>query len=183
MTIVEKMLLEERVADLEKRVKKLEGSSGGDTPVIRWQYCNNYQAGRYAKVDTIVYHYTAGTSDAEAIVRYWNKLRPPNRVSAHYIIDRDGRMTRCVEEKDTAWHAWKWNPQSIGIEIVAVGSQTMTPEQQSSLAWLTKDIMTRNEIKKITGHRFLGVATSCPGQVFPDEESIRSFLWDWGIKV
>jgi N-acetyl-anhydromuramyl-L-alanine amidase AmpD len=88
-----------------------------------------------------------------------------------------------VKESDTAWHAWKWNPQSIGIEVCAAPGQKGTPEQYESLAWLTKDIMTRHSIKRITGHRFLGIATKCPGMVFRSQEEIDDFLRLWDIRI
>lgn len=181
---------------IEERLDKLEAIMKPERveakPSVFFKPCHNFQAGRYKPVDTIVYHYTAGTSDAEAIINHWNTLKSPKRVSAHYIIDRNGAITQCVEEKNTAWHAWKWNPESIGIEICAASVENralpmmdkrMTDEQEASLAWLTKDIMTRHEITRITGHRFLGMNTSCPGNVFPTEESIEEFLEEWGIDV
>lgn len=192
--------MENSIEWIKARLDKLEGKF-----TSKWKYwtppkepearksflytpCHNYQAGRYANVDALVYHYTAGASDAGQIVKYWNTLKSPNRVSAHYIINRDGSIVQCVKEEDTAWHAWKWNPSSIGIEICAGPAgkgeaSKMTYWQQSALAWLTKDIMTRHKIKRITGHRFLGMNTSCPGEVFPTEESIETFLDEAGISV
>ena len=49
------------------------------------------------------------------------------KVSAHYLISRDGTVAQLVQEKDIAWHAGKsfWkddqnlNPTSIGIELVS----------------------------------------------------------------
>jgi hypothetical protein len=43
--------------------------------------------------------------------------------------------------------------------------------------------MARHDIKRITGHRFLGMNTSCPGNVFPDEISIEDFLEKHGVNV
>jgi len=88
-----------------------------------------------------------------------------------------------VKESDTAWHAWKWNPQSIGIEICAAPEEKGTSIQYESLAWLTKDIMARHSIKRITGHRFLGIATKCPGDVFKSQDDIDNWLGMWGIHV
>jgi len=172
--------IEERLDAIER---KLDLTDNTTEPSFVWRPCYNYQAGRYADVDTIVYHYTAGSADAEQIVDYWNTLKSPNRVSAHYIIDRDGKLTRAVKESDTAWHAWKWNPQSIGIEVCAAPEERATSAQYESLAWLTKDIMTRHSIKRITGHRFLGIATKCPGDVFKSQDDIDNWLGMWGIHV
>jgi len=58
------------------------------------------------------------------------------RVSIHYIVDRDGTVRRYIPEDREAWHAgsgtWGGDPKytdtmnaySIGIEILAIGSQT-----------------------------------------------------------
>lgn len=51
---------------------------------------------------------------------------PEKRVSAHYLIDKDGTVYRLVNEADIAWHAgssfWQGKPNvnsfSIGIELV-----------------------------------------------------------------
>ncbi len=57
-------------------------------------------------------------------------------VSAHYIIDRSGKIYQLVDEKRSAYHAGKGklpdsphhenalNSRSIGIEILGIGSQT-----------------------------------------------------------
>jgi N-acetyl-anhydromuramyl-L-alanine amidase AmpD len=149
-------------------------------PKMQFIECEHFNFGRRGvEVDSIIYHYTAGTSEAASIINSWNRTDRP-RLSSHYLIDRNGDITSCVDELDTAWHAWTWNAQSIGIEIVAdypgSPSDTMTGYQKKSLVWLTKDIMTRHRIRFITGHRFTGTATSCPGNVFPTEKSIDNFL-------
>jgi hypothetical protein len=187
--------------ETNERLRKLEDAAGfNGIPHIKekpleltWRECNNFQAGRYKDVSTIVYHYTAGTSNAEAIVKWWNTLKSPKRVSAHYIIDRDGSITWCVAEKDTAWHAWRYNPESIGIEICAASvedrrataeDKRMTEKQEEALAKLTKDIMSRHQINLITGHGFfVDINTSCPGHVFPTVGDIDIFLDKWGILV
>ncbi|MEM9579278.1 MAG: N-acetylmuramoyl-L-alanine amidase, partial [Pseudomonadota bacterium] len=49
--------------------------------------------------DLIVLHYTALTSADEAIGMLCN---PEREVSAHYVIARDGQITRLVEETQRA---------------------------------------------------------------------------------
>lgn len=57
------------------------------------------------------------------------------RVSAHYMIDRDGKVYRTIPEERAAWHAGRgsldgreeftdrMNHHSVGIELFAVGTQ------------------------------------------------------------
>src|SRR5579862_5425049 len=76
----------------------------------------------------IVLHYT-GMQTGEAALE---RLRDPAaKVSAHYLIEEDGRIFRLVPEERRAWHAglsfWKGerdiNAVSIGIEIVNPGHE------------------------------------------------------------
>lgn len=58
-----------------------------------------------------------------------------NKVSAHYMIDRDGKVYRTMDEERTAWHAGRgslegrdeftdrMNHHSIGIELFAIGTR------------------------------------------------------------
>ncbi len=76
--------------------------------------------------DTIVMHYTAGTSTSSA-ARWLSN--PKARASAHVVVGRDGEVIQLVSFKEVAWHAgrsrWKGrtglNRYSIGIEIVNAG--------------------------------------------------------------
>jgi len=90
--------------------------------------------GRFAHEppDILLLHYTGmpdgqGVSAAERAIR-WLTL-PVSEVSAHYVVDEDGRITQLVPELRRAWHAGRgsWgeesdvNSASIGIEIVNPG--------------------------------------------------------------
>ncbi len=74
----------------------------------------------------VVLHYTGMESGEAALAR----LRDPAaKVSAHYLIEEDGRIFALVAEERRAWHAgvsfWKGerdvNAVSIGIELVNPG--------------------------------------------------------------
>lgn len=74
----------------------------------------------------VVIHDTAGTTAAGAISWFQN---PRSKVSAHFVVDRDGTVTQMVECDVKAWHAGRSsyrgtpnvNDFSIGIEIVNPG--------------------------------------------------------------
>ncbi|MEN9938327.1 MAG: hypothetical protein RLZZ387_4906 [Chloroflexota bacterium] len=76
-----------------------------------------------------------------------------SRVSAHYLIDKDGTIYRCVPEELVAWHAgvsfWHGragvNARSIGIELVNRndGVDPYPAEQWRSALWLGAALVRR----------------------------------------
>ncbi|MEM9168725.1 MAG: N-acetylmuramoyl-L-alanine amidase, partial [Pseudomonadota bacterium] len=79
-------------------------------------------------IDTVVLHYTGMRTGPEALAR----LRDPAaKVSAHYLVEEDGRLFGLVEEGRRAWHAgvasWRGetdlNARSVGVEIVNPGHE------------------------------------------------------------
>lgn len=114
-------------------------------------------------VNILVLHYTGMESGALALER----LRDPAaQVSAHYLIEEDGRIFRLVAEDKRAHHAgescWRhWrdvNSASIGIEIVNGGHDFGLPPypevQMAALEALCLDIMRRQPIppRNVVGH-------------------------------
>ncbi len=86
----------------------------------------NKKAFQPGKLDTIIIHYTAGSS-AESSV---NSLSDPSvQASAHVVVGRDGVITQIVPFDIVAWHAGAsqyggrvgFNQFSIGIEIDNAG--------------------------------------------------------------
>jgi len=79
--------------------------------------------------DTIIVHYTAGSS-AESSVE--TLCDPKTKASAHLVIGRDGRIAQLVPFDTIAWHAGKstyrgrvgFNKYSIGIELDNAGRLT-----------------------------------------------------------
>jgi N-acetyl-anhydromuramyl-L-alanine amidase AmpD len=88
-------------------------------------------------VDTIVLHFSSDLiahPDHPFDVGKQIKIYERAKVSAHYLIDREGTIYRLVDDERTAWHAGRgslpWdksrtsmNASSIGIEMLAVGSK------------------------------------------------------------
>ena len=70
----------------------------------------------------LIIHYTGMQSTRVSLKRLKN---PKSKVSCHYLIDRNGKIFRMVEDVKIAWHAGrsKWknlsnlNKYSLGIEI------------------------------------------------------------------
>ncbi|PVX31601.1 N-acetylmuramoyl-L-alanine amidase [Sphingomonas pokkalii] len=133
---------------------------------------------RLLPISMIVLHYTGMESGAAALAR----LRDPDaQVSAHYLIEEDGRIFRLVAEERRAWHAgrahWRGisdvNSASIGIEIVnpghAFGYRPFTPEQMGALIPLVAEIKARHGITRgnVVGHSDVAPARKQdPGELF-----------------
>jgi AmpD protein len=82
------------------------------------------------------------------------------RVSAHFLIRRDGELIQFVPCSKRAWHAgesaWKGRPRcndfSIGIELEGTGETAYTAAQYAKLAALTRALQSRYGIADIAGH-------------------------------
>lgn len=122
----------------------------------------NYGTNRYGiKIDTIVFHSMGGFFNG---TRSWFK-NPASQVSCHYLIGKDGKILRMVEEKNRAWHAGSYNSRSIGIELEdeEKGSEwKYTPQQIESLKFLVKDIESRHGKLNYVLHRNISSNRSDP---------------------
>ena len=82
---------------------------------------------RQHPLDMLVLHYTGMKDGPTALARMLDSNEP--RVSAHYMVEEDGRVFQLVDESMRAWQAgrswWRGdedlNSRSIGIEIVNGG--------------------------------------------------------------
>jgi N-acetylmuramoyl-L-alanine amidase len=138
----------------------------------------NFDA-RTAPPDMIVLHYTGMLTGEAALAR----LRDPlSEVSAHYLVEEDGRIFRLVPEERRAWHAglsyWRrrtaLNGVSVGIEIVNPGHEfgyrPFPAPQIDSVIALVGDIRTRWIIddNQIVGHSDIAPdRKKDPGELFP----------------
>jgi N-acetylmuramoyl-L-alanine amidase len=138
----------------------------------------NFDA-RLRPPDMIVLHYTGMASGEAALAR----LRDPAaKVSAHYMVEEDGRVFALVPEERRAWHAgrsfWRGetdiNARSLGVEIVNPGHELgyrPFPEAQiSAVIDLVADIRARWTIPDsiILGHSDVAPDRKTdPGELFP----------------
>jgi N-acetylmuramoyl-L-alanine amidase len=129
--------------------------------------------------DMIVLHYTGMRTGAEALARLCD---PAAKVSAHYLIEEDGRLVQLVAEERRAWHAgvsfWKGerdiNAVSIGIELVNPGHEfgyrDFPDAQIEALIGLLGAVRGRWEVPggRILGHSDVAPDRKLdPGEKFP----------------
>jgi N-acetylmuramoyl-L-alanine amidase len=131
-------------------------------------------------IDMLVLHYTGMPTGAQALARLCD---PAAKVSAHYVIEEDGRVFPLVAEEMRAWHAgvsfWRGNrdinARSIGIELVNPGHEfgyRPFPEaQMQSLIGLAQGILSRHPIpsRNVVGH----------ADVAPTRKEDPGELFDW----
>jgi len=142
-------------------------------------------------IKIIVIHYTGMQSERESIVRL---LNPKSKVSSHYLINRNGKVYRLVQDNRIAWHAGKscWikyknlNNNSIGIELVNKGHQlgytNFSKKQVSSLIKICKILIRKYKIKKrnIVGHSDIApLRKNDPGEKFPWQKLASNRIGIW----
>ena len=124
----------------------------------------------------VIIHHSSDNTMEEAL----STLTSPDRkVSAHYLIGRDGRIVQLVEENARAWHAGKscWgghtdiNSASLGIELDNNGFEPFADEQIDALLSLLADIRQRYPIPAAN---FIGHA-----DVAPTRKADPSALFPW----
>jgi AmpD protein len=82
------------------------------------------------------------------------------RVSAHFLVQRDGAITQFVPCGRRAWHAgdssWRGrarcNDFSIGVELEGADDAPFEPVQYAVLASITRALRARYAIADIVGH-------------------------------
>ena len=125
----------------------------------------NFGSRKGAPINCIVLHDTGGKT-AESTLSWFASEN--SKVSAHYLIDRDGLVYQCVPDDKQAWHAgvselWgvkNCNFFSIGIELVDDDDQTPYTELQlHSLIQMCTDLCMKYTIplNRIVGHEHIAL--------------------------
>jgi AmpD protein len=107
---------------------------------------------------------------------YFDRLRTL-RVSAHFLVRRDGGLFQFVSTNDRAWHAGESNFQgrtqcndfSVGIEMEGSDDEPLADSQYGVLAELTVALCLRHPITAITGHQ----------QIAPGRKTDPGPYFDW----
>lgn len=158
-----------------------------------------------ADVDLIVVHSISlppGEFGGDAIERlftgrldwsahpYYGGLRGL-RVSAHFLVRRDGQIVQFVSTLRRAWHAGvssyrgrsQCNDDSIGIELEGLEGGTFEAAQYTSLAWLCQASACRHPIRHVAGHEHIAPGRKHdPGPGF-DWSRLRNSLGDLDVHL
>lgn len=147
-------------------------------PIKKFIQSPHFNSRNGARINRIVLHYTT-SPNVDGTISWFQD--PRSKVSAHYVIARNGDIYQMVRDADSAWHARSANAESIGIEHSAGLDDQMTPEQEASsialLRWLVGVYKLRWE--DVDGHRFVpGNNTDCPGHLFGEasEAALRTWI-------
>ena len=146
------------------------------------RYSPNHNARPAEPVSLIVMHYTGMVSGEAALSWLCN---PESKVSAHYLVEEDGRVFALVEEDRRAWHAgvgeWRGlrniNDVSIGIEVVNPGHEhgyrAFPSVQMEAVCDLALGIMARHAIDP------LGVIAHSDCAPERKKDPGELFSWQW----
>src|SRR5215471_12882576 len=152
---------------------------------------NHGSRGEPARIDMLVLHYTGMESAPAALDRLCD---PTARVSAHYVVEENGRIWRLVSEARRAFHAgvscWEGesdlNAVSLGVEIVNPGHEwgyrPFPGEQMSAVERLCHDLVSRYSIPadRIVGHSDIAPERkSDPGELFDWQRLARAGIGIW----
>jgi len=145
-----------------------------------WHPSPNFSK-RDADIRFIVLHGTWMADDTEVIERLCD---PAAEVSAHYLIDFNGKLHQFVKEEDVAWHAGKscWqgyeglNKYSIGIEVSNLGEEVGAPytaAQYNALISLLKELAQRYNLpaENVIAH----------SDIAPDRKNDPGAHFDWSV--
>ncbi len=114
-------------------------------------------------VSAIVIHSTGGS--ARSGLRWLTN--PASGVSAHYVIDRDGRIFQLVDDERRAWHAGDStlagvgdvNDYSLGVELAHADGEDYPPAQIAALTDLCRAKMAAYAIPvdRVVSHRVVAL--------------------------
>ena len=160
---------------------------------ITSNYSPNFNTPKRQKknIKYIIIHYTGMKNELLALNRLTDYK---SKVSAHYLIKKNGKILNLVPDLYEAWHAGKsnWkniqslNRYSIGIEIQNSGHENLyekySNKQMNSvkklLRFLTKKY--RVNCKNILGHSDIAPSRKKdPGEKFPWKELAKVKLAHW----
>jgi len=142
-------------------------------------------------IKIMIIHYTGMQSERESMFRLCN---PKSKVSSHFVINKNGKIYRLIQDYHIAWHAGKscWgkyknlNKNSIGIELVNKGHKfgytNFKKKQILSLIKICKSLIIKYKIKKknVVGHSDIAPSRKIdPGEKFPWRQLANNGIGIW----
>ena len=110
------------------------------------------------------------------------------RVSAHFLIRRDGEIVQFVSTDKRAWHAGisrfenreACNNFSIGIELEGSDFEPFTDKQYQALAELSHVLRDHYPLRAVRGHEHIApVRKTDPGPYFDWNRYRQEAGWNW----
>lgn len=130
---------------------------------IRWQGPSpNQETTRYGyPIEMIVMHYTASGSTAGTVSWFMN---PDSKVSAHYIVGRDGEIAQVVKDEMRAHHAGQGplagQSEEVG-ERRRIRNRVIQPNSRS----VGIEIVNWGPLEKRGDKYYTWMGNECPGEV------------------
>ncbi|SNS22560.1 AmpD protein [Noviherbaspirillum humi] len=114
---------------------------------------------------------------------YFDQLRAL-KVSAHFLVRRDGAIIQFVSANQRAWHAGasrfgdreRCNDFSIGIEVEGTDFEPFEPVQYARLAELTEALCRRYALADVTGHEHVAPGRKTDPGPFFDWQRYRALV-------
>jgi AmpD protein len=119
---------------------------------------------------------------------YYDRLRGL-RVSAHFVITRDGAATQYVSVHERAWHAgassWRGRPDcndyAVGIELEGLEGDAFEDAQYTTLAALLRALNRHHRLAGVVGHEHVAPGRKHdPGPGFDWPRLRRRLRWPRG---
>jgi len=167
-----------------------------DVPYIESPNCDDRPAG--STVELIVIHAISlppGRFGGDGILRLFTNTLDPAvhpyyaqiaglRVSAHFLVRRNGELIQFVPAHRRAWHAgessWRGrtrcNDFSIGVELEGSDETPFEDAQYAVLAPLTAALSTRFAVTSIAGHSDIAPCRKTDPGPFFDWSRYRALL-------
>lgn len=141
---------------------------------VRHEPSPNFDARPPVPVELLVIHNISlppgefGSGDIFAL--FGNRLDPQRhpfyleikdlKVSAHFVVERDGCITQCVSIHERAWHAgvsvWRGrqrcNDFSVGIELEGTDDRPFADAQYAALERLAGQLVSALPLRAAVGH-------------------------------
>lgn len=148
-----------------------------------------------APLDLIILHYTDMRNAEEALVRLCDAEA---KVSAHFLIHKEGTLYQLVDPIYCAWHAgvssWQGetdiNHRSIGIELDnrghTFGPEPFSAAQMNTLADLLGELTKTYAVSphRIVGHSDIApLRKKDPGELFPWANLARKGFGLWSFET
>lgn len=122
-------------------------------------------------INELIWHCSAtpeGKDFTVDTIRQWHKARGWTDIGYHYVVYRNGHIMVGRPIGQIGSHVAGHNTGTVGCSYIGgvaadgkTPKDTRTPEQRSSMMWLTEQLIAKHGISKVSGHNQYA-AKACP---------------------